>query len=805
MFRNYLKVAFRLMRKQKAYTFINIAGLAVSMACALLVVFWVRDELSYDKFNKNIKDIYRVTTVSPAFSAFCSPAPFAPAVAAEIPEVAAAARVGRNPRLVFRHQDRAFYESNGISTDPALFKMYSFPLLKGDADAALAGPLGIILSETLARKYFGGEDPMGKTLNVEGRASVTVGGIMADIPANSHLRFDYAVSIKFAEAADFWGMNWGDFNFMTYLMTSGRTDEAALAAKLNGVALRHQCPQVVLKQLVFSVQPLEEIYLNPLGPYDIPLGNKNQVRLFSIIAFFIALIAGVNFINLATARAEKRAKEVGLRKVVGAGRKQLMGQFFGESSLMTFLALLLAVVLARAALPSFNALTGKTLAFRIFDPGILLCLAAIGGFVGLLAGAFPSLYLSSFQPVRVLKGSASFLSLLKRGRTGWVRRGALRRVLVVGQFAVSIGLIVATLVVARQMAFVRQKSWSLGQDQIVYVPFKENIGPKYEYFRGELLKNPAILAVAAKDSLPTEMNNNTNGVAWEGKTDVQKNIFMETIRVDFGYLQAMEIPVISGRGFSDKHPGDIGTAYVLNETAVRKAGLHNPVGKWFSLYRRKGTIVGVVKDTYFWSFRQDVRAQAFCLYRDMTADISGIDTVLIKVKGDPSAKPFREAIEHIERTWNSLNTITPFEYHFLDEALEAQSMSERRQGRLFGVFAFLAVFISCLGLFGLASFTAEQKTKEIGIRKTLGASIPHIILLLSGDFAKAVIAANLISWPLAWLAMNSWLRGFAYRISLSLWIFIGAGLAAFLISWLTVVLQTIKSARTNPVEALHFE
>jgi putative ABC transport system permease protein len=795
MFRHYLKIALRLMRKHKTYSFINVAGLAIGVACALLIVIWVRNELSYDKFNKNFGAIARVTCSSEKFAGFSSPAPFAPAVAHEIPEVVASARVQKNPRLVFRHGDRAFFETSGITADPALFRMFTFPLIKGDAETTLAGPFGLVISETLARKYFGAEDPVGKTVNIDGRFDLTVGGIMADIPANSHVRFDYATSIKFAETMDFWGMNWGDFNFMTYIMTAGNPDDAALAVKLNTLALNHKCPQVVYKQLTFGIQRLQDVYLNPLGPYDIPLGNKNFVRLFSLIALFIALIAGVNFINLATARAEKRAKEVGLRKVVGAARKQLFGQFFGESILMTLLSLGLALVLARAALPSFNALTGKILTLRVFDPGFLLSLAAIGGFVGLLSGTFPSIYLSSFAPAHVLKD----------GRSGWIRRGGLRRILVVGQFAVSIALVVATFAVARQMSFIRQKSWSLGGDQILTVPFKENIGPKYDFVRTELLKNPSVLAAAAKDSLPTEVNNNTSGVGWEGKSPDQNGIFMETIRVDAHYFETMGMPIVAGRGFGEEFSGDVGTAFVLNEEAVRKSGLKDPVGKSFSLYGRRGVIVGIVKDTFFRSLRQEIMPQAYYRYSNMIKDVSGLDVILIKVKGDPAGRPFRKAIDHIEKVWKNVNMITPFEFHFLDEALDAQYANERRQGRLFGVFAFLAIFISCLGLFGLASFTTEQRTKEIGIRKTLGASIPDIILLLSGDYSKAILAANLISWPMAWLAMNSWLRGFAYRISLSFWIFIAAGLAALLISWLTVGLQTMKAARANPAESLRFE
>jgi putative ABC transport system permease protein len=331
------------------------------------------------------------------------------------------------------------------------------------------------------------------------------------------------------------------------------------------------------------------------------------------------------------------------------------------------------------------------------------------------------------------------------------------------------------------------------------------MGPKYDLVRTELLKNPAVIAVAAKDSLPTELNNNTNGIGWEGKTADQNSIYMETIRVDAHYFGTMGMPIVSGRGFSDEFPGDVGKAFVLNEAAIRAMGLKNPVGKSFTLYREKGVIIGVVKDTCFQTLRQEVRAQAYVRYKDMINDISGMGVALIKVKGDPIGKPFKEAVAHIEEVWKSVNVIAPFEFHFLDAALDAQYRNEQRQGRLFGVFAFLAIFISCLGLFGLASFTAEQRTKEIGIRKTLGASIPDIVFLLSGDFSKAVLAANLIAWPLAWYAMNIWLRGFAYRTSLTPWIFLAAGLAALVLSWVTVGFQTFKSARTNPVDALRFE
>jgi len=484
-----------------------------------------------------------------------------------------------------------------------------------------------------------------------------------------------------------------------------------------------------------------------------------------------------------------------LRKVVGADRKQIINQFFGESTMVTLSALALAVVLAKIAMPAFNALTGKQLAFRLFDPGVLLSLGGIACFVGLLAGAFPSLYLSSFQPAQIVKGRSS----------GWIKKGSLRRILVIAQFSISIALILATVVVFNQMNFIRQKSWNSGRDTLLYIPFKENIGLKYDLVRSKLLENPSISAVGAKDAVPTFVNNNTTGVGWTGKTADQDDIHMETIRVDYDYMKTMGMEIVDGRGFSTDFSGDVGKAYVLSEEAVRKAGIKNPVGKMFRLYGSIGTIVGVVKNSFFQNFRQELRPQVYYLFKDLPAESSDLGVILIRVKSAAAGRPLSDVIAHIEKVWTSVNTSAPFEFHFFDQTIEAQYAGDRRQGKLFGAFAFLAVFISCLGLFGLASFLAEQRTKEIGIRKTLGASIPDIILLLSKDFTRAVLVANLIAWPVAWIVMNRWLQNFTFRTSLHLWIFFAAGSAALILAWLTVGLQTFRSARTNPVEALHYE
>ena len=646
---SYLKVALRTFRRQAGYSLINILGLAIGMACSLLIVLWVRDELGFDRFHQNGRDIYRIITIGRNGNDFSSPAPFAPAVVAEIPEVVDAVRVHNIPRVTFQHEKLVFYEENGITADASLFRIFSFPLVQGDIDRAFAAPDNIILSSAMARKYFGDVDPIGKTLLVEGQIPLTVAGIMADIPRRSHFRFDFVISFKFVEAHPLWGMAWGDFNFKTYIQARPQRNEAEIIRKLNQVALQHNCWPVVHKVASFSIQRLRAIYLNPIGPYDIPLGSLTNVYLFSLIALFIVLIAGINFINLSTARAEKRAREIGLRKVIGADRRQIIAQFFGESLLITLLSLPLAVLLVGVAMPHFNQLTGKEFAVRALAPGLLWILAAIACMIGLLAGAFPALYLSAIQPVHIFRKSIPFRSSRSNRPAGGVKVGTLRRILVTSQFIISIILILATLVVGSQLRLMHQKSWHLDRDEIITIPVKENIGPKYDLVRSKLLKNRAITNVAAKDWKPIGMRNNTTGVNWDGKTEDQKSLLMATTQIDADYFAAMGMEIVAGRGFSSEFPGDKGTAYVLNEKAVEKAGLKDAVGKSFAVGKRQGTIVGIVKDTYFESLRRELQPEVYYLIDDLVEDSSDA-TVFIRVKGGiPAARRHWDHPEGLEQ------------------------------------------------------------------------------------------------------------------------------------------------------------
>ncbi len=803
MFHSYLKLACRHMLRQKVYSFINIAGLTLGLACTILILLWVQGELIYDQFHTKKRDIYRVVGVGKEIGFFGSPAPFAPAVLNEVPELVNAVRVRKAPRFVFKYQDKAFYEENGITADPSFFDMFSFPLLQGEARLSFTSPLNIILTQSFAQKYFGDEDPLGKSLQLEGRAEVKVVGIMADVPQNSHIQFDYVLPHTLVEQGRLCGTEWGDFNFMTYIQVQETRDETQMVQKLNEVSLKHGCPQIVSKQLAFSVQALAKIYLNPLGSHDIPLGDKRYVYLFSVIAFFILFIACVNYINLSTARSEKRAREVGLRKVVGAGRGQVIKQFFGESIVLALLSLSLAVAAALLLVPVLNGVTGKSHSFNLLDPIIMTGLIGVSLLVGVLAGLYPALYLSSFEPINVLRQNLGFRAFRKKSGSIFVRKSTLRRALVVLQFSLSIILILATAVVYDQLNYLQDRSWKPEDSVLLYIPFKENLASRYEVVKTELLRHPDITAVAAKDVVPTALRNNTTGIGWEGKSEEQNSIHMETTRIGYDYFQTMDMPIVDGRGFSDDYPGDMGQAFILNEEAIKVMGLQEPVGKMFRLYGERGTIVGIVKNTYFQSMRNSLKPQVYYLFTSLPEQTFG-GVVLIKVTARTS-RSLQDVISFIEKLWSEVNSFAPFEYHFLDDTIKAQYLGEQRLGRLFGYFAFLAIFISCLGLFGLASFIAEQKTKEIGIRKTLGASCRDIMVLLSRGFTVWVLTANVIAWPVGWWFMHRWLQTFAYRTSLNLTSFVAAAVLALAIAWMTVSLQVLKTARSNPVDALRYE
>ena len=793
MFKNNLKTAWRNILKHKAFSAINVTGLAIGMACCLLILFWVQDELSYDKFHRNAGRIFRIVSDWTKYNwdgIPGTPSPLAPAVQEQLPEVESAARFSWHNRKVFRYKEKAFYEDRGIIVDPSFFKIFSFPLLKGNWETAFTGPADIVITETLAAKYFGDADPMGKAFEVEGESWV-VRGVLKAVPRNSTFQFDFASSFQFIDKLSGFSMGWGAFNFNTFLLLREGADVSSLGQKITDIGFKNESPQVK-GGVRFRPQPMKEVHLDAT-PYQMAMldvGDAKYVYLFSVIAVFVLLIACSNFMNLSTARSGLRAKEVGLRKTIGAVRGEIIRQFFGESFLLVGAAALIALVFVRLLIPAFNRLSGKSLSLDLLRPEYLAGLAAIILVTGLTAGFYPALVLSAFRPVKVLKGD------FHSGGKG----AAFRKILVVFQFSLSIILLISTVVVVRQFRYMRNAKLGFDKDNVVQIPVKENIGKNYEAVKARLLQNPAVLAVTGQSYSFAETASRSSGnFDWDGR-DPNNIIDMIYTGVEFGFFEAMNMTIIEGRAFSKDHASDAREALILNEQAIREMRIKDPVGKWFSISKnRKGTIIGVAKDVHFRSFHHKVEPCVFYITNLAAATEMGL--VLVKIDGNRT----REALAHIQRVWKEFNTVSPFEFRFLDETYDRLYGAERRMSRVFTVFAGLAVSIACLGLLGLASFMAERRTKEIGIRKVLGASTGGIVILISSQLTKWVLAANIIAWPVAYFAMNKLLHVYAYRVSLNWPVFALPSLAAFVLACLTVGFQSLRTARTNPANALRYE
>ena len=794
MFGNHLKTAWRNIVKHKTFAAINVVGLAIGLACCLLILFWIQDEVGYDRFHENSGRIFRIVsdwTKHKWNGMEGTPAPLAPAIAKELPEIENTARFATHNRLVFRYGEKAFYEDRGVIVDPAFFEIFNFPLLVGNPKTAFAGPFDLLISEAMAAKYFGTENPIGKTIEADGRPCV-VRGVVKNPPSRSTIRFDFASSFAFIDKLLGLSNHWGAFNFSTYLLLKEGVDPAGLGPKITQVGLNNKSPQVVAG-VRFRLQPLARLHLDA-RPFDLAvmdLGDAKSVYLFSVIAVFVLLVACINFVNLATARSSVRAREVGLRKTIGAGRGEIVRQFFGESFLLVCGAFFIALGLVRLLLPAFNQLAGKTMSPNLLRLDFLVGAAVVLAVTGFVAGLYPALVLSGFAPVQVLRWT--FIS-------GGGKGSALRKILVVFQFALSIILLIGTVVLARQYQEMRTTDLGFTKENIVQIPVKENIGKNYPAVKARLGQHSAVAAVTAELYPFAENSYRSSGnFDWEGRAPNQ-TIDIVYAPVDFGFLEAFDMTIVEGRSFSKDRPTDASEAYILNEEAVRQMGIKDPVGKWFSISKeRRGTIIGVVKNAQFRTFRFKEDPRLFYITGMGSANDMGL--VLIKIDGSR----VREALAHLRQVWDEFNPVSPFEYRFLDETYDRLYRSELRTNRVFQLFAGLAVFIACLGLLGLASFTAERRTKEIGIRKILGASPRRIVVLISGQLTTWILAANVIAWPAAYFALNKLLEAYTFRTSLGVWIFVLPSLGAFALAWLTVGTLSLKAAQVDPARSLRHE
>jgi len=785
MLKNYFKIALRNILRHKAYSILNISGLAIGMACSILILLWVQNELSYDRFNANADQLYRLTCSAGDFKAAVSPAGMAPGLQAEMPEIKATVRLSKPTTNLFEVGTRKFEEKRGFFADSNFLQVFSFSLVKGNPRTALQQPDAILISEDMARKYFGDEDAMGKVIRKDNSDNCIVTGILANVPSNSHLQFDFILPLSSVvnKVDDLKNKVWDRFNFYSYLLLDKNSAAAAsrLINRIQQIYKTHNSEE----KIDFQLQPVTSIHLHSNLQIDVPgHGNIQYVNIFFIVALFILAVACINFMNLATARSARRAKEVGLRKVVGAGRSQLIMQFLGESLIISFLSLAIAIGIVYLLLPAFNTLAEKKLAIHLLNGKLLISLIGIALVTGIVAGSYPALFLSGFKPVKVLKGKIRLA-----GGNLLFRNG-----LVVTQFVVAIILLVGTAVVYKQLNFIKNKNLGFEKSNLLYIPMTGDIWGKQQALKTSLQQNPLTSSFSVISDLPTALVSGTINVLWEGK-DPNSQVVIPSIDVDENFIDVFKMKMLSGRGFSKEYKGDTSN-YVINETAMRLMGMtgNNAAGKTLSFGGTKGTIIGVVKDFNFKSLQYTIEPLVLRLNR-----WGGLVTVRTQ-PGNTEA-----TIKALEKINHELNPSYPFTYSFLDKDLDNLYRGDQQMGRIFNLFAILAIFISCLGLYGLSAFMAEQRTKEIGVRKVLGASVFNIVYLLSGSFTKLIVVAMTIAIPVSWFAINSWLKGFAYRIDISWIIFLVACGTALLIAWLTVGYESIKAAVANPVKSLRTE
>ncbi|QMU31213.1 ABC transporter permease [Adhaeribacter radiodurans] len=798
MLSNYLKLAYRNLLRQKFYTAINIVGLTLGITCCLLIFLFVKNELSYDRFHAQGDRIYRVLRVASingdkAKIPYVS-GPYAPALRNDFPgDVKAAVRV-MSTNALFSYQDKTFKEDRVFITDPNFLEVFTFPLVQGDPRQVLADPNNVVISEAMAQKYFGSENPVGKLLTLDKTQTCKVSGVMANVPENSHLKFDFIFSIKDYEGQD-WFQRWNNNAMFTYVLLAEQTNLQNLMAQFPAFMEKHQGAEAKKEgqRMTLDLQPLLAIHLDTNTQFDFAeQGNKSNVYIFSAIAVFILLIACINFMNLASARSAGRAREVGVRKVLGAYKQHLIGQFLSESTLLTFIAVALSFGLIILILPYFNAFTEKHLVIPFTSPGLYAFLVGITLVVGLLAGSYPAFFLSSFQPVKVLKGRLASSA----------GHPVLRKALVVAQFSLSIFLMIGTAVIFRQMDYVQHKNLGFSKEHIIRIPLDNSeIHDHRQAFMNRVKQLPGVQAVSVMSGEPGGFHDKYVFAVTDKPNETWS---FRTAFSDVNYLPTLGIKLVAGRNFSKSFATDSVAAILLNETAVKNLGWtpQEALGKelvdpshWAEQQvPRRRKVIGVVQDYHFSSLKEAIEPLVITMRRDHR---------LVAIRLAPgNPKP---ALAAIETVYKQLAASYPFQYTFLDESFDQLYKSEQKQAQILTVFAVLAIFIACLGLFGLALYSTEQRRKEIGIRKVLGASVGGLVTLLSQDFLKLVLLANVLAWPLAWWAMHQWLQDFTYRVELSAFIFIVAGIVALLIAIATVSLQALKVAVANPVNALRDE
>jgi len=819
MLKNYLTLAFRTLRKQRFFTLINILGLAIGIASCLVIVLFVNNELSYDRFYKNANRIYRVNDEikfgGNHYKLAVAPAPLADAVLNDYPDVESAVRFRSRGSYLVKRSERAdnFKEQNVIWADSTFFKIFSVPLLEGNPGRALKEPNTVAISRKTSDKYFPKRDALGQSLILDNTLNVKVSAVFEDMPENSHLHFDILIAMSGLDEAK--STQFLSNNFNTYLLLKEGVDAKAFEAKMTGLVEKYVGPEAAAvlggeftmekfrasgNKLEYTLIPLTDIHLHSdltaeLGPNS----DITYVYLFSAVALFILAIACINFMNLSTARSANRAKEVGVRKVLGSLRSHLVRQFLLESVLLSLFSFFLALILALGFLPVFNDLASKKLALPWSDPafyGILLVASLI---IGTLAGLYPSFFLSAFKPINVLKGNVSL----------GMKSGFIRSSLVVFQFVISIFLIIGTITINRQLDYIQNKKIGFRKDQVLVVNDAYALRDKLQTFKNEIAKNNFIQSGTISGFLPVSGTWRNDNTFWpEGAQPTQENMVgLQNWRVDIDYVKTLGMKIKLGRDFSTEFPSD-SSAIVMNETAAKQFNFDaDPLGKKISTFNgskpdgtadpgqiRSWTVIGIVEDFHFESLKQNISPLALFL---------GKSDGMVSFRFE--ARNTQDVIQAVEKSWKTLAPGQPFQYSFLDQDFGRMYATEQKLGEIFALFAGLAIVIACLGLFALTAFTAEQRTKEIGIRKVLGASVAGIIVLLSKEFGKLIVIAFVVAAPLAWWGVDWWLKNYTYKVEVGIYVYLAAGGMAFLIAWLTMSYQSFRAATVNPVESLRTE
>ena len=790
MIRNFFLSAVRNISRHKGFTFINVTGLAIGLAASLLILLWVQDELSFDKFHENALNIYRVEEdqfySGERYHVTVTPHPSGPVWKERIPEIIDQTRINRLPRLLFRTGDNVFFESSVVAADFGLFKIFTLPFQNGDPETALKDPHSIVLSEKLAEKYFGDTNPLGQTITLENKFPFMVTGVMKEIPGNSIFTFEGVIPYSFLREIGASSDAWGNNSIFTFVRIAEGSDIDSVNKKLTDVVLEH-IPQTTNKYLLF---PFTDIHLHAQFGYGENRGPVTAIYIFTLIAAFILLIACINFINLSTAKASSRSKEIGIRKVAGADRKTMIVQFMSESFLLVTASLLIALLLVGLFLKAFNNVSGKSFTLSdLLQFKFILSFIIAGLVAGFISGIYPALYLSSFKPVTVLKGE----SVSGKGN------GRLRQFLVVIQFSLSILIATAAIFMNQQLRFLQNKDLGFEKEDLICIPMAQDMKGKYYSLKSELLKETLIKGVTASLRNPVMIGSNSGGANWPGK-DPEKSVLIGTNGVDYDYLETMKMELVSGRNFSRDFPGDMARDttgnFLVNEEVVKIMDTGDPIGKNFSFMGLNGTIVGVLKNFHFKGADQPIEPMAFAL-----AGTSFLDYILIRLTPGKT----EESLKSVETVWNGLIPEFPLQYTFIEQDYDNLFRSQIRLTGLLKYFTMLALIIASLGLYGLSAYSTERRSNEIGIRKVMGADSSTVIITMAREFMVLILISIIIALPVGWLIVVNLLKQFAYRIEPHPIVFVMIAASALFIALLTVSFQAFKASRINPVEALKAE